>query len=60
MFKDLLFVIKYPYAAGIIAVIWFGSTGLIIVNDGLPITTIAIYNMVATLIISLVGFRVEK
>ncbi len=60
MVKDLIVLVKYPSAAGIIATVWLASTILIISQPGLPIIPIVVINIIATSVIAFIGFRVEK
>ncbi len=60
MLKEFILFIKYPYTAGIIAIIWLGSAVLIAINHGLPIITIVIIDMVVSIIIAAVGFNGKK
>lgn len=60
MFKDMLLLVKYPYASGINTIIWLGTGLLIVINNSLPVLTIVTINMIATLIVTYVGFKVEK
>ena len=60
MLKNLLVFVKYPSVSGIIATIWLGSTALIIYDTSLPIVEILFINAVASIIIGIVGFRVER
>ena len=56
MFKDFILFIKYPYTAGVIVTIWLGSAALMAINRGLPAIRVVIIDMVATVIIALLGF----
>lgn len=60
MVKDLIVLVKYPSAAGIIATVWVASTILILSQPDLPIIAIVWINIIATSIIAFVGFRVDK
>ena len=60
MLKDFLLFIKYPYTAGIIAVIWLGSAGFLALGDNLDLIPIVMIDLVATLIIAFVGFGDKK
>lgn len=60
MFKNLFVYVKYPSVAGIISTIWIGSGILIIYDQKLPTFQMVVINMIASVIISLVGFRAEK
>lgn len=57
MFKDFILFIKYPYTAGVIITIWLGSAALMAINRGLPVIKVVIIDMVATIIIALLGFN---
>jgi hypothetical protein len=56
MFKDFILFIKYPYTAGVIVTIWLGSAALMAINRSLPAIRVVIVDMVATIIIALLGF----
>lgn len=58
--NELFFFVKHPYAAGIIAVIWIGSTIMYAFDRNLPIVTIVLLNMVASFIIAQLGFKTAK
>lgn len=57
MFKDFILFIKYPYTAGVIITIWLGSAALMAINRNLPAIRIVVIDMVATVIIALLGFN---
>ena len=52
--------VKYPSTAGIIGAIWVGSGILLLVDRQLPLLTMVQLNIVASLIIGILGFRVDK
>jgi hypothetical protein len=56
MFKDFILFIKYPYTAGVIVTIWLGSAALMAINRGLPAIKVVVIDMIATIIIALLGF----
>lgn len=60
MFSDMLLIVKYPYAAGVNAIIWIFSGVLIAIKPDLPVLNIVTINMVATIVISYMGFKAEK
>ncbi len=60
MLKEFILFIKYPYTAGTIATIWLGSAVLMAINHELPIVTMVIIDMLASVIISAVGFSSSK
>jgi hypothetical protein len=55
--KDFLLFVRHPYAAGIIGIIWIGSTIMFAIQPALPVVTIVTVNMVASFIIAAIGFR---
>jgi hypothetical protein len=56
MQKEFILFIKYPYTAGIIAIIWIASAMLMAISDNLPVTKMVIIDMVVTVIIAAIGF----
>ena len=60
MLKDFLLFIKYPYTAGIIAVIWLGSVAMVALADDLSLIEVIITDLIATLLIALIGFSDKK
>ena len=58
--NELFIFVKHPYAAGIIAVIWIGSTVLYAMERDLPIVTMVLFNMIASYVIAIIGFRSTK
>ena len=60
MLKDFLLFIKYPYTAGIIAVIWLGSVLMVALADDLNLLEVIVVDLVATLLIALIGFSDKK
>lgn len=57
MFKDFILFIKYPYTAGVIITIWLGSAALMAINGSLPAIKVVVIDMVATVIIAMLGFN---
>lgn len=60
MLREVILFVKYPYTAGIIAVIWLGSAALLAMNSGLSMVRVVIINMFASVLITLVGFAGKK
>jgi len=60
MLKALLLYVKYPSVAAIIGVIWVGSGLMILFQPELPIFWIVVINMVVSLLIGIIGFRVDR
>ncbi len=59
-FTNLIFQVRYPYTAGVIAIIWLGSATLLAITPTLPLQQIVIINSVATIVIAAVGFSTPR
>ena len=55
--KEMFLFVRHPYAAGIIGVIWIGSTLLYAMHEELPIVEMVTFNLFASFLIAAVGFR---
>ena len=55
--REFLLFIKYPYTAGIIAIIWLGSAVLVILVKETPLLWVLGSNLITTLVIAAFGFR---
>jgi len=60
MIKGLFGLVKYPSTAGVLGLIWLGSAILVVFDKTLPILSIIIINMCASVFIGILGFRVER
>lgn len=60
MLKDFLLFIKYPYTAGIIAIIWLGSAAFLAIDSSLDLIDIASIDMLVSVLIAGFGFRGKK
>ena len=58
--NELFLFVKHPYAAGIIAVVWIGSTILYALDREIPIISIVLFNMILSFVVALIGFRTTK
>jgi hypothetical protein len=58
--NNLLFQIRYPYTAGVIATIWLGTAALLAIDDSLPLKQLVISDCIASIIIALLGFRTPR
>ena len=58
--KDFLLFIKYPYTAGIIAVVWLGSAAILAIQPELDMIQVLIVDMVVTVIVAGFGFRGKR
>ncbi len=59
-YSDVLFFIKYPYASGIIATVWIGSTVMIFQSDSIRALPVIAINMVVTWLLSWLSYRSTK
>jgi len=60
MFKALFAYVKYPSVAGVISAIWLGTMVLILNDRQLPIVRLVMINIVVSVFIGMIGFRVDK
>ena len=60
MFKDIILFIKYPYTAGVIAVVWLGSAALLAIDRNLSLVGIVVIDMFCSIVIAGFGFRGKK
>ena len=58
--KELLLFVKYPYTAGVIASVWMGTAAFMAIDTSLPIIKMVMIDMIATLVIAILGFRGKK
>ena len=58
--NELLYFVKHPYAAGVIAVSWIAGTIRYWIDRDLPIVQMVMINMVVSFIIALIGFKAAK
>ncbi len=54
--KEWVIQLRYPYTAGVIAVMWLGSAGLAIIRPEIPTEALIALVAAATLVIAYVGF----
>ena len=57
---NIINLVKYPWTAGIIGIIWISSAVLVMRDTQLPVVEMVAVNMVVSTIIAMVGFRVER
>jgi hypothetical protein len=55
-FTNLVFQVRYPYTAAVIAIIWLGTAILLAITPSLPIQQFVIINSIATIGIAAIGF----
>jgi hypothetical protein len=55
-FTNLVFQVRYPYTAAVVAIVWLGTASLLAIMPGLPVQQFVIINSFATLIIAAIGF----
>jgi hypothetical protein len=59
-FKDVIMQLRYPYTAGVIAVMWIGMAILGNIRDDLQIETVISVAAVLTLVVASIGFSSVK
>lgn len=57
MFKNFSLFTKYPYTAGIIALIWLATAALAAIDPALPLVKMATINVVFSTFVAAIGFR---
>ncbi len=55
-FTNLVFQVRYPYTAAVIAIVWMGTATLLAITPSLPVEQFVIINSVATIIVAAIGF----
>jgi hypothetical protein len=58
--KELLLFVKYPYTAAVIATVWLGTAAFMAIDTSLPVIKMVMIDMIATLVIAVLGFRGKK
>jgi hypothetical protein len=58
--KEWVIQLRYPYTAGVIAVIWLGTAVLAVIRPEASIETLIVLAAAATIIIALVGFSSSR
>lgn len=53
-------ILKYPWAALIIGLVWLGGAVLVLHDPSLPVVKMVGMNMVASLVMGYVGFRTKS
>jgi hypothetical protein len=56
MLREIILYIKYPYTAGIIAIIWLGSAILMAINRDLDAVRMVMIDTVVSVLIAAIGF----
>lgn len=51
MFNKILPYVKYPYATGIIVVIWVGTLAFFVIDNKLPIVVLVVIDSIVTLLL---------
>ena len=60
MLRDFLLFIKYPYTAGIIAIVWIGTAIFLALADDLQLLHAVSIDLIVTIIMAYFGFRDKK
>ena len=56
MLKNVIVHVRYPYTAGVIAVVWIGTAILVAIDESAPVVNMLILNVLATTLIASIGF----
>jgi hypothetical protein len=56
MLREIILYIKYPYTAGIIAIIWLGTAILMAINRDLDGVHMVMIDTVVSVLIAAIGF----
>lgn len=59
-FTNLVFHVRYPYTAAVIAIVWLGTATLLAIAPHMPIQQLVIVNSFATIVIAALGFTTPK
>jgi hypothetical protein len=57
---NLVFHVRYPYTAAVIAIVWLGTSTLLAISPKLPVEQLVIVNSLATIIIAAIGFTTPR
>ncbi|HVX57729.1 MAG TPA: hypothetical protein VHA37_08420 [Candidatus Saccharimonadales bacterium] len=57
---NLVFQVRYPYTAAVIAVVWLGTAALLAISSKLPLEQVVIVNSAATILIAAMGFTTPR
>jgi hypothetical protein len=58
--KQWVLQMRYPYTAGVIALIWIGSAWLAIIRPEIPGQTLLLLVALCTLVVAVAGFTAPK
>ena len=57
---NLVFHVRYPYTAAVIAIVWLGTATLLAIAPNLPVQQLVIINSFATIAIAALGFTTPR
>jgi hypothetical protein len=57
---NLVFHVRYPYTAAVIAIVWLGTATLLAIEPSLPVQQLVIINSFATIAIAGLGFTTPR
>ncbi len=60
MIKNFVLFVRYPYTAGIIAMMWLGTAAFAAIDRSLDIVVLVAVTMFVSAIIALMGFGGDK
>ncbi len=59
-FKKLVFQVRYPYTAGVLATIWLGTATLLAIDNSIQLKPLVFADCAASIIIALLGFSSRR
>ncbi len=59
-FTNLVFQVRYPYTAAVIAIVWLGTATLLAISPNMPVEQLVIINSFATIVIAALGFTTPR
>ncbi len=57
---NLVFHVRYPYTAAVIAIVWLGTATLLAIEPSLPVQQLVIINSFSTIVIAALGFTTPR
>ena len=58
--KEWVIQLRYPYTAGVIAVMWLGTAVLAVIRPHAPVEVLILLVAIATIIVAFTGFSTSR
>lgn len=58
--KEWVIQLRYPYTAGVIAVMWLGTAVLVVIRPNDSVETLILLTALATIVVAFVGFSSSR